>query len=94
MNLHMNCLKQGQKNIYTSRFIDWETEISRQYNYVNNALKHVVGAEIVDRNYLALGVYEVKYSNHKVIYVNYSGTDYINGSLMIKSNDYLVGDYL
>ena len=87
-------LKTGSKNIYTSRFIDWETEILRQYNYVNNALKHVVGAEIVDRNYLALGVYEVKYSNHKVIYVNYSGTDYINGSLIIKSNDYLVGDYL
>ena len=86
-------LKTGSKNIYTSRYQDWKEEINWQYDYVNQALKHVMGAYVVERNYLDLGVYEIKYSNNKVIYVNYSGNNYNKGSILVKANDYLVGEY-
>ncbi len=86
-------LKTGSKNIYTSRYHDWKEVINWQYDYVNQALKYVTGAYIVERNYLALGVYQVKYSNNKVIYVNYSANNYTDGVIIVKANDYLVGDY-
>jgi hypothetical protein len=80
-------LDTGSKDIYTSKYDLWSDEVKRQYHYVNDALKHVIGAQIVNREVLSPGVNKVTYSHGIIIYINYSSQDYEG----IPANSYQIG---
>ena len=71
-------LNTDSSNIYTSKFSDWSNEIIRQYHYLNEGLKHVIGAHVVKREVIQPGFVLNTYSNGVKIYVNYSGHSYIH----------------
>lgn len=83
-------LNTGSSYIFTSRYSDWENEIKRQYQFVNEALSHVYNAYIVERVVLSPGVIKNTYSNDVVIYINYSGSSYVDGAVTIDALDYEV----
>jgi hypothetical protein len=83
-------LDTGSKDIYTSKYDIWANEVKRQYHYVNDALKHVIGAHIVSREVLSAGVNKVTYSNGVIIYINYSANDFEG----IPANGYRLGGIL
>lgn len=66
-------LDTGSQHIYTSRYLDWKTEIARQYQYVNQALHHVSGVAVRSRTVLAPGVVVNTYENNVKVYINYTG---------------------
>ena len=57
---------------FTTTRSDYEAEILETYNYVNDALKHVIGASITNREVLDTGFVKITYSNGVKIYVNYN----------------------
>jgi hypothetical protein len=63
------------KNLFTSYFEDWRSDIKVTYDKANAALKKVQDASIEQRNMLNWGVVEVVYSNGVKIIVNYSAKD-------------------
>lgn len=83
-------LNTESENIYTSRYLDWEEEIIRQYNYVNDALRYVVNESIISREVLEPGFVKVKYSNGVIIYINYSGLEMIDGTTVVARTSYKV----
>lgn len=64
------------RDLYTSEFDDWESEIVRQYNIVQESLGQVEGETIESRHVHDHGVVEVTYSNGKSIIVNYTAEPY------------------
>ncbi len=83
-------LNTESENIYTSRYLDWEEEIVRQYNYVNEALKYVANESIIKREVLEPGFVKVKYSNGIIIYINYSELEKIDGTTRVAPTSYKV----
>jgi hypothetical protein len=83
-------LNTGSNNIFTSRYDDWKSEIVSQYNFVNDALSNVTGQSYLSREVLELGVVKNTYTNHTVIYINYSGKDVSVDGLTIKAMTYEV----
>ncbi len=83
-------LNTESEHIYTSRYLDWEEEIIKQYNYVNDALKYVLNESIVKREVLDVGFVKVEYSNGVIIYINYSGLDKIDGTTQVAPTSYKV----
>ncbi len=77
-------------NYYATTFDKCKDEIVETYNYINNALKEVIGAEIMGRTTLESGIYLVEYSNGKKIIVNYSDIDYNYSGHTITSLGYEV----
>jgi hypothetical protein len=75
-------LDTNSSHIFTSRFDDWKEEIARQYQFVDQALIHVINAQIVKRTVLNLGLVENQYDNGVKIYINYSGFDYVTDDLV------------
>lgn len=78
-------------DFFTTEFDLWKTSIDEEYNYINDALKHVTGEYIVAREVLDVGIVVVTYSNGVEIYVNYSSNDYVYNSITIPGLDYYVG---
>lgn len=76
--------------IFTSKFSDWQMELKRQYQYLNGALSHVMGHEIVLREVLEVGLIRNTYDNGVQIYINYSGDDYHIGGITIEGLSYEV----
>lgn len=76
---------------YTTEYSKWKDTVVEQYNYINDALKYVNGAQIVARDVLDLGIVKIQYSNNVTIYVNYTSSDYVTGTITIPSMDYYVG---
>ncbi len=83
-------LNTDSNMIFTSRFLDWESEIIRQHQYLNEALSHVIGAHVISRMVLEPGFIKNTYSNGVVIYVNYSGNDYMDGPVSVSALSYEV----
>lgn len=77
-------------NYYATTFDKCKDEIVETYNYINKALKEVIGAEIMGRTTLESGIYLVEYSNGKKIIVNYSDIDYNYSGHTITSLGYEV----
>lgn len=75
---------------YSTTFDDYKDDIINDYNFVNNALKYVVGAEIVNREVLKTGIVLTSYSNGVKILINYTTSDYTYDSNIVKANDYKV----
>jgi hypothetical protein len=57
---------------YTTTFANWESAAVEAYNTINEALKDVSGAAIVEHEILSTNVRRITYDNGVVIYVNYS----------------------
>ena len=57
---------------YSTTFDVWKEEAAEIYGQVNEALKYVSGAQMVDHEIYENGVRKVTYSNGVKIYVNYS----------------------
>ena len=77
-------------NLYATEFAKVSRDIESQYKFVKGALDNVVGAEIVGREVLGLGIVKVDYSNGKSIVVNYTEKPYQNGALNVESMGYEV----
>ena len=83
-------LNTESEHIYTSRYLDWEEEIKRQYDFVNDALKHVVNEKIIKRVIIDAGFVKVSYSNGVIIYINYSGATKVDGIHQVEARSYKV----
>ncbi len=77
-------------NLYTTAIADYETEIIDTYHYLNDALKHVIGAMVVEREVLSLGVVKVTYDNGVSIYINYSDQIFMNSDVIMFGKSYEV----
>lgn len=77
-------------NLYTTAYKDYEAEIIDTYHYLNDALKHVIGAMVVDREVLGVGIVKVTYDNGASIYVNYSDNIYIEPGVILLGKSYEV----
>lgn len=81
-------------DFYSTEFDDYKEEVVANYNYLNNALKYVINAQITDREMVYTGVAKVTYSNGVVIFVNYRQQNYVaqheGEYVTIASKDYKV----
>lgn len=68
--------KTNLNYIYSSRYSDLEEEIIVYYNFVNDALKNVVGDKVIDRIIPQVGIVKNVYSNGTIIYINYTNSSY------------------
>jgi hypothetical protein len=75
---------------YTTYLKNYQEEIVTTYQFVNNALRHVVHASIEDRQVLSTGLVRVDYDNGVSIYVNYNYTSRNVGALQIQPRSYEV----
>jgi hypothetical protein len=57
---------------FTTEFEGYKDEIVETYQYVNNALRHVLNETIEQRIVMETGLVRVEYSNGVIIYVNYN----------------------
>ena len=64
-------------NYYATYFETVYDLIKKDYKYINNALKEVINAEIVNREIVEEGISVVTYSNGKKIIVNYTNDAYL-----------------
>lgn len=70
----------GLNRYYATTFDVWKGEAVEIYNRVNEALKHVSGAMIVNHEIMDGGVRKVTYDNGVIIYINYgSETQKVDG---------------
>jgi hypothetical protein len=76
---------------FTTEFNLWKDTIVSQYDYVNEALKHVDSQGIVARTVLEAGLVKVTYSEGTIIYINYTSEDHMVDDGLVRAMDYLVG---
>lgn len=77
-------------SFYTTTFDDFDEEIVETYHYLNDALSLVSGAYIADREMVQTGFSKVTYSNGVIIYVNYSSSAKIDGTVTVPAHEYRV----
>jgi len=77
-------------SFYTTTFADFDEEIVDTYHYLNDALSTVSGAYITDREMVDTGFSKVTYSNGVIIYVNYSSSAKIDGTVNVPAHEYRV----
>jgi len=75
---------------YTTTLSDYEQEILDTYHFVNNALRHVIHAQIENRVVLRTGLVEITYDNGVTIFVNYNYTRQTVGTLQVAARSYEV----
>ena len=78
-------------NYYATTFAKQQDAIVKNYHLINEALKPVIGATIVERKSLDVGVYQIIYSNNYQIFVNYTNQDYTVDEVTIPSLGYIGG---
>lgn len=79
------------RNIYTSRYADWKTEIVSEYHQVNQALKLVQNATLVNRTLINRGgVVADAYSNGVTILVNYGTVPEKIGNITLKNQSFSI----
>jgi hypothetical protein len=81
----------GSSDIYSSRFSDLDHVVETYYQFVNEALKHTLGAHITSRDILSNGVVKVEYSNGVELIINYTDLMYTYLGEDISPKDYYVG---
>ena len=79
-------------DIFSSSYDNWKDTIVKVYNDINNALKEVIGCEIVDfKNPEEFPeLYITTYSNGKIIYTNLSNNEMNYGNIVIPAKSYVV----
>lgn len=75
---------------YASYFGNLEDFIVENYEYVNEALKHVLGESITNREVISEGIVAVTYSNGVEIIINYTNQDYMYDGVIVQALDYVV----
>ncbi|HPG43966.1 MAG TPA: DUF5696 domain-containing protein, partial [Acholeplasmataceae bacterium] len=83
-------LETNLESIYASSFDDIKPAIYRYYNFVNDALKHVIGEQIVARDVIDEGVVKVTYSSGTYIVINYLDIPYTYLAETIDAKGYRV----
>ena len=78
------------EHYYATQFTNWEETIIEDYNFVNQALSHVINASIVNREVIDLGIVRVTYSNDVEILINYTSSAYILNGITILPLNYVV----
>jgi hypothetical protein len=79
-------------NIYSSKWDDLKDAVYCYYDYVNEALKTMINASIIDREVLEEGVIKVSYDNNHFIVVNYTNSNYqLSSSIEVSAKDFYVG---
>lgn len=76
---------------FTTEFDLWKDTVVSEYQYVNDALRHVDGQGIVGRTVIEAGLVKVTYSEGSVIYINYTSQDKTVDEGIVRAMDYLVG---
>jgi len=77
--------------IYTSEFDLWKDTVVEEYNFINNALKHVIGESLTAREVVELGVVKNTYSNGVIIYINYTSKNKIVDGVTVEAINYALG---
>ena len=77
-------------NIYSSSFSDWKEDITKTYEKVTMTLAKVTGAKFIEREMVSPSIYKCKYSNGKIILVNYSNADYDYDGNTVSAKGYLI----
>ncbi len=75
---------------YTTTRSDYEEEIIETYDYLNDALSHVIGESISNREVLDTGFVKVTYSNGVLIYINYNYAQKTLDGQTVGARDYKV----
>ena len=79
------------ENYFSLNYQDWKVKIESVYKDVNATLSKVKGAEIIDHEVVAEGIYKTSYANGVSIYVNYTGEDYVTeGGVTVPECGYAV----
>lgn len=81
----------GLSRFYSTTYEDWKQEALAVYNEVNDALKYVNGAAIVDHVIYDNGVRAVAYSNGVTIYVNTGTADQTVDGVSVPARSYEIG---
>ncbi len=76
---------------FSTHFDKWETSIIEDYEFINDALKHVRGETIEARTVLENGIVEVMYSNDVYIIINYTSQHQTIDTVEIEPFNYYVG---
>lgn len=76
---------------FSTHFDKWEDSVIEDYNFINEALKHVRGETIEARHVLKSGVVSVTYSNDVTITLNYTSQVVEVDGLNINPYEYHVG---
>jgi hypothetical protein len=82
-----NILRTSSSWIYTSAITQWEPEIEAAYQWLNQLLGPVRGAQIVARQAVAQGVMATTYSNGQQIIVNYGEQPFRAGAIVVNGQD-------
>jgi hypothetical protein len=80
----------GLESIYSSRYEDIKLSVSSYYDFVNEALKYVIGSTIENREVYQNGVMEITYANGVIIVVNYTNQIVMYETETIAPKSYLV----
>ena len=78
------------EHLYATRFSSWEATVIEEYNFINQALSHVINASIINREVMDLGVVKVSYSNGVDIIINYTSQVFTEGDMIVEPMNYLV----
>ncbi|MCI9072243.1 MAG: hypothetical protein HFH80_05445 [Lachnospiraceae bacterium] len=81
----------GLNRYYATTYENWKEDAVAIYTDVNNALKHVSRAAIIDHQVLEGGVKAVTYSNGVIIYINEGQTDQKVGGVTVPARSYEIG---
>lgn len=81
----------GLNRFYSTTYANWKDDAVAIYTEVNNALKHVNGAAMINHQVLDNGVKAITYSNGVVIYINSTATDQTVNGVTVPARSYKVG---
>lgn len=76
--------------IYTSEYDVWKGEIVSEYQYLAEALNHVIGARILKHEMIDNDVVRVTYDNGISIVINYTDRGFARGNMYVKPMDFTV----
>ncbi len=67
-------MRYTPNDYYTTAYVDFKDEIIENYHYLNNALKHIIGTDLVKREVVSSGLIMNTYKNGVIIIINYTST--------------------
>jgi hypothetical protein len=83
-------LRTSSNWIFSSAYTQWAPEVERAYEWVNNLLGPVKGAQMVAREALAANVVATTYSNGQQVIVNYGDQPFSAGATVINPRDAVI----
>lgn len=81
----------GLNKYYASTYNNWSDIAVNNYNYVNDALKYVSGATIINHEIINNNVRKITYDNGIIIYINYGNKQTVTDSEVVDACSYRIG---